>query len=312
LDMGGALASPAERLCYDSADCCDGASKYDQRGLKAFKNHQLMQAVYSDNPRLVDMALDNGADVDACTDAQFQEMFLNESEWRSFDVGVAPDTDGITPLMKACEFGHREVAQRLLERNANVNAVDHDGWNALFFAAKGGHVELCKWLVSRGVKTTLRDRPRGHAFLEYCQDTSAATQLRVWMEARKIPYGKLERGRVGALAPAVRPTNAAAAGRSFGPIGPMAGSGLAVEAVAPPREMPDAPDLKESPPPSEGDVDGFYDDVTPTDATAPELAEDVHGGGEGGLGSLSDQGPTLGSRMVPPSSSLSKPPGFQV
>mmetsp|Transcript_40352 Transcript_40352/g.96843 ORF Transcript_40352/g.96843 Transcript_40352/m.96843 type:complete len:279 (-) Transcript_40352:31-867(-) len=278
-----------------------------------------MQAVYSDNPRLVDMALDNGADVDACTDAQFQEMFLNESEWWSFDVGVAPDTDGITPLMKACEFGHREVAQRLLERNANVNAVDHDGWNALFFAAKGGHVELCQWLVSRGVKTTLRDRPRGHAFLEYCQDTTAATQLRVWMEARKIPYGKLERGRVGTGAPSVRPTGGAAgAGRSFGPIGPMAGSGLAVEAVAPPREMPDAPELKESPPPSEGDDDGFYDDADAVDVgsmqqpPAPEVVEDPPGVAEGGLGSLSDQRLTLGSRMVPPSSSLSKPPGFQV
>lgn len=57
---------------------------------------------------------------------------------------------GDTPLMRAAMMGHMEMARFLLERGANINAVNSYGTTALILAAAEGHSEMVKFLVQKG------------------------------------------------------------------------------------------------------------------------------------------------------------------
>ena len=48
------------------------------------------------------------------------------------------DTAGVTPLAAAAEAGHGAVCELLMRRNANIDAVDHNGWTPIHHACYGG------------------------------------------------------------------------------------------------------------------------------------------------------------------------------
>jgi outer membrane protein assembly factor BamB len=65
----------------------------------------------------------------------------------------APGRYGQTPLYFAAENGHLAVAQRLVERGANVNAKDRFfGASVLGMALNGGHLELARYLLIHGAE----------------------------------------------------------------------------------------------------------------------------------------------------------------
>lgn len=65
----------------------------------------------------------------------------------------APARYGQTPLYFAAEKGHLAVAQRLVERGANVNARDgFFGASVLEMALQGGHRELARFLLAHGAE----------------------------------------------------------------------------------------------------------------------------------------------------------------
>jgi ankyrin repeat protein len=106
------------------------------------------------------------------------------------------DADGFTALMWACLWGHSSVVTELLSRGANVGTQNKEGltalmiaarrgdlaivtdllengkemdrhinlqekisgWSALFFAAKGGHLEITKALLKAGAEPMLKDK----------------------------------------------------------------------------------------------------------------------------------------------------------
>ena len=65
----------------------------------------------------------------------------------------APARYGQTPLYFAAEKGHLAVAQRLVERGANVNAKDRFfGASVLGMALGNGHLELARYLLAHGAE----------------------------------------------------------------------------------------------------------------------------------------------------------------
>lgn len=64
----------------------------------------------------------------------------------------AVSPDGFSPLGLAAFFGQAEVAARLLDRGADVNAVSHNAMRVgpLLSAVTGNHTELARMLVAAG------------------------------------------------------------------------------------------------------------------------------------------------------------------
>ena len=61
----------------------------------------------------------------------------------------AANKDGWTPLHGASYYGHIEVIKLLLDKEANVNAADKDGWTPLHGASSHGHIEVVKLLLDK-------------------------------------------------------------------------------------------------------------------------------------------------------------------
>ena len=62
-----------------------------------------------------------------------------------------------TALIAAAENGHLDIAKLLLEKGANANAIDAEGWTPLMFAAQNGHSEMAQLLLARGAEINERD-----------------------------------------------------------------------------------------------------------------------------------------------------------
>jgi len=65
---------------------------------------------------------------------------------------------GQTPLIYACENGHDQIAQVLLDNGAYVDARDRYGQTALHWCARNGQGRCAQLLVSRGADTTIESR----------------------------------------------------------------------------------------------------------------------------------------------------------
>ena len=67
------------------------------------------------------------------------------------------DPYGWTPLMRAADSGHVEVAELLLNRGADVNAFDSIGWTATHQAAANGHKAVLDLLLENGAAAGKQD-----------------------------------------------------------------------------------------------------------------------------------------------------------
>ena len=55
-----------------------------------------------------------------------------------------------SPLTLAACGGHVELANLLLERNANIEEANDEGYTPLMEAAREGHEEMCALLLTHG------------------------------------------------------------------------------------------------------------------------------------------------------------------
>jgi hypothetical protein len=88
----------------------------------------------------------------------------------------AKDRDGYgrTPLHWAAWKGHVEIVRLLCDRGADAEARDIDGWKPLHFAAFYGHISVVNELIEeRNAEINARDRG-GETALRYARKTIAA------------------------------------------------------------------------------------------------------------------------------------------
>eukprot|EP00923_Selenidium_pygospionis_P011255 GHVN01019498.1.p1 GENE.GHVN01019498.1~~GHVN01019498.1.p1 ORF type:complete len:1399 (-),score=278.63 GHVN01019498.1:1398-5219(-) len=72
-------------------------------------------------------------------------------------MALVPGWGMLTPLHYACEGGHLDTAQCLLDLGADPFAIDACGWTPLHWAARCGHAALCLKLAERGADVHARD-----------------------------------------------------------------------------------------------------------------------------------------------------------
>ena len=65
---------------------------------------------------------------------------------------------GCSPLMAACQGGHRHIAEYLLQNEAKPNVKDISGMTALMWSAKEGHTECVQQLVRHCADVNLQDK----------------------------------------------------------------------------------------------------------------------------------------------------------
>ena len=86
------------------------------------------------------------------------------------DAGVqidCVDEGGETPLLRACNNGHLEIATLLLDRgSAAIDENNLFGWTPLYGSCCGGHLEVAKFLLDRGSTAIDEKHPNGFAPLD--------------------------------------------------------------------------------------------------------------------------------------------------
>ncbi len=61
------------------------------------------------------------------------------------------DKHYLTALMYACFFGYKEVAQILIEHNANYNYIDDEGYTPFLSIVMRGHINMLDMFIEKGV-----------------------------------------------------------------------------------------------------------------------------------------------------------------
>lgn len=107
----------------------------------------LIIAVYNNQPDVVDFLLGKGA-----------RMEMQDQQ------------AGNTALMGVCFRGYKEIAQKLIDKGADVNQRNSQGATALTFAATFGHLEIAEMLLEKGADVFVPDSrgktPLDHAILQ--------------------------------------------------------------------------------------------------------------------------------------------------
>lgn len=77
----------------------------------------------------------------------------------------AMDKTKVTALMYACQNGHEKLVHLLLESQCNVNNIDNDGYSALHLACMNDFSNIVKMLLDFGADKHMKDR-RGRSPLD--------------------------------------------------------------------------------------------------------------------------------------------------
>ncbi len=80
----------------------------------------------------------------------------------------ARDKDGYTALMRACANGHTDTARLLIEKGADVKAKSEDGKTALMAACANGHTDTAQLLIEKGADVKAKSEYGDTALMWAC------------------------------------------------------------------------------------------------------------------------------------------------
>ncbi|KAJ3438712.1 hypothetical protein M0812_14724 [Anaeramoeba flamelloides] len=143
-------------------------SQQEDCKVNSFNKHEetaLILASKSGHVEIVDLLIKNGASLNLKSKANSNCALYEASKNNQFEVvdkllqnGVYVDTvvDGWTSLLLASQNGGLELAQRLLQHNANLTYTEpQDGFDAFFLATENGHLEVLECLLQISKKQNL-------------------------------------------------------------------------------------------------------------------------------------------------------------
>jgi ankyrin repeat protein len=88
---------------------------------------------------------------------------------------------GQTPLMAAAWFGHLLVIQYLMEKGADKDATDFNGYSVLHYALCYDQVEAAQYLLNQGVSIEMADNIHGYTALHFAAVFGRAKALMLLM-----------------------------------------------------------------------------------------------------------------------------------
>ncbi|HIJ83958.1 MAG TPA: hypothetical protein HPQ00_07110, partial [Magnetococcales bacterium] len=125
-------------------------------------------------PAMVDLLIDNGADINFKTKRQWTvllktaDLKVKDAEEGKKQIQIAQNllakgadikavnSEGRPPLLLAANRGNVEMVQLLLKQGAEVDAKDPEGYTALMLAALAGHEKVVAALVENKANTEIR------------------------------------------------------------------------------------------------------------------------------------------------------------
>jgi len=83
---------------------------------------------------------------------------------------------GTTPLHTASDSGYKEIAELLIAKGADVNAKDEGGGTPLYSAAQDGHTEVAELLIAEGADVNAKNDD-GRTPLDWAEDEPETADL---------------------------------------------------------------------------------------------------------------------------------------
>lgn len=121
--------------------------------------------------------------LDACQDNKEEEAIrLIEKDAQ---VNVT-DEDGWSPLYWAAYRGSIKLAELLLQKGAQVNATDDRGYGPLHFVASWGNVNMAEILLQKGADADAKDRWGVTPLMEACERHSPLQDIAKWWNSTYI------------------------------------------------------------------------------------------------------------------------------
>ncbi|GFS06607.1 protein phosphatase 1 regulatory subunit 16A [Elysia marginata] len=117
---------------------------------------------------------------------------------RLLQSNISPDVtneDGLTALHQCCIDDNEAMLKLLLDYGANVNACDSEMWTPLHAAATCGHVTLCKHLIDRGAEL-LAVNADGNMPYDICEDEITLDYIETEMAKNGITQEQIDTTRL--------------------------------------------------------------------------------------------------------------------
>ena len=86
-------------------------------------------------------------------------------------------------LITAAENNHNDVVQLLLDRGADPNMADQDGFTPLFFAVQDGFIDVVQTLLDRGAEPNMVNHD-GHTPIEWAATDGHEDVVRLLLDRR--------------------------------------------------------------------------------------------------------------------------------